>query len=78
MNRKYREEKDTMGVVQVPENAYYGAQTQRAADNFSISGLTFPPSFIKALSMIKKHAAQVNQISRFSCQIDLISHLAIG
>jgi len=61
MNRKYREEKDTMGVVQVPENAYYGAQTQRAADNFSISGLTFPPSFIKALSMIKKHAAQVNQ-----------------
>ncbi len=60
MGTKYREEKDTMGTVQVPENAYYGAQTQRAAENFSISGLTLSPSFIKALSMIKKHAARVN------------------
>ena len=60
MSTKYREEKDTMGVVRVPKDAYYGAQTQRAAENFRISGLTFPPSFIKALSMIKKHAARVN------------------
>jgi fumarate hydratase, class II len=57
---KYREEKDTMGTVQVPEDAYYGAQTQRAVNNFSISGLVFPPSFIRALGLIKKHAAVVN------------------
>lgn len=60
MEIKYREEKDTMGTVRVPENAYYGAQTQRAAENFSISGLTLSSSFIKALGMIKKHAARVN------------------
>ncbi|UCF57307.1 MAG: class II fumarate hydratase [Deltaproteobacteria bacterium] len=57
---KSREEKDTMGTVLVPVEAYYGAQTQRAVENFSISGLTFPSSFIKAIGMIKKHAAQVN------------------
>lgn len=57
---KYREEKDTMGTVQVPENAYYGAQTRRAADNFPISGITFPSVFIHALALIKKYAAQVN------------------
>jgi fumarate hydratase class II len=57
---KYREERDTMGTVLVPEGAYFGAQTQRAVENFCISGLTFPPSFIKSLGLIKKHAAQVN------------------
>ena len=58
---KYREEKDSMGAVQVLEEAYYGAQTQRAADNFNISGLTLPFSFVKAISLIKKHAATVNR-----------------
>jgi fumarate hydratase class II len=57
---KSRKEKDTMGPVLVPEQAYYGAQTQRAVENFDISGLTFPLPFIKALGMIKKHAARVN------------------
>ncbi len=56
----YREEADTMGTVLVPEDAYYGAQTQRAVENFSLSGLRLPPSFIRALGMIKKHAAAVN------------------
>jgi fumarate hydratase class II len=56
----YREEIDTMGTVMVPEDAYYGAQTQRAVENFSISKLKFDPSFISALGMIKKHAARVN------------------
>jgi len=56
-----REEKDTMGTVRVPENAYYGAQTQRAVENFPISGLRFPPEFIHALALIKKCAAQVNK-----------------
>ncbi|EFK11803.1 fumarate hydratase [delta proteobacterium NaphS2] len=58
---KYREEQDTMGTVRVPETAYYGAQTQRAKENFAISDLRFPHSFYKALGMIKKHAARVNK-----------------
>jgi fumarate hydratase class II len=57
---KYRIEQDSMGEVKVPEDAYYGAQTQRARDNFSVSTLRFPPCFIKAVALIKKHAAQVN------------------
>jgi fumarate hydratase, class II len=57
---KYRIEQDSMGEVKVPEDAYYGAQTQRARDNFSVSTLRFPPCVIKAVALIKKHAAQVN------------------
>ena len=60
MIMKSRKETDTMGTVLVPEVAYYGAQTQRAAENFDISGLTLPSPFIRALGMIKKHAARVN------------------
>jgi fumarate hydratase, class II len=56
----YREESDTMGTIQVPADAYYGAQTQRAANNFAISGQVFPSSFFVALGLIKKNAAQVN------------------
>ena len=57
---KFRIERDTMGEVQVPKEAYYGAQTQRAVDNFQVSGISFPRVFIKALGLIKKHAARVN------------------
>jgi len=57
----FREEKDTMGAVKVPERAYYGAQTQRAVENFPISGLTFPPEFIHALALIKACSARVNK-----------------
>jgi len=57
---KYRIEQDSMGEVKVPEDAYYGAQTQRARENFSISTLQFPSCFIKAIALIKKHAARVN------------------
>jgi fumarate hydratase class II len=57
----YRVEQDSMGKVQVPESAYYGAQTQRAVENFIVSGLRFPKSMIRALGMIKKHAAFVNR-----------------
>jgi fumarate hydratase, class II len=56
----YRIEQDSMGDVMVPAEAYYGAQTQRAVDNFTVSGLRFPPPFIHALGLIKKHAAFVN------------------
>ena len=48
------------GEVKVPENAKYGAQTQRAHDNFPISGIRFTRAFIKALGIVKKNAAQVN------------------
>ncbi len=57
---KYRDEKDSMGTVRVPADAYYGSQTQRAADNFPISSLRFPPAFIQALALVKKCAARVN------------------
>ena len=57
---QYRIEKDSMGEMKVPENAYWGAQTQRAVENFPISGLRFPRSFIRALGMIKFAAAEVN------------------
>ncbi len=55
-----RKEKDTMGVVKLPDNAYYGAQTQRAIENFPISGMTISKSMIRALGIIKRSAAVVN------------------
>ena len=62
---KYRTEKDTMGEVNVPEAALWGAQTQRALENFSISGVKFAfpfgRSFIQALGVIKFSAAATNQ-----------------
>jgi fumarate hydratase class II len=54
-------EKDSMGEIEVPADAYYGASTQRAVLNFPISGQTFPRRFIQALGMIKKAAAQTNR-----------------
>ncbi|MEE8197246.1 MAG: lyase family protein, partial [Acidiferrobacterales bacterium] len=60
MSGEYRIETDSMGEVQVPANAEYGAQTQRAVDNFPISGLRLPTAFIKALGLIKRAAARVN------------------
>jgi fumarate hydratase class II len=50
-----------MGEIQVPKDAYYGAQTQRAVENFPISGIGFPPQFIRALGLIKYAAAAANQ-----------------
>jgi fumarate hydratase class II len=55
-----RTEYDTMGAVQVPDNAYYGAQTQRAVENFPISGKTMPPALIHALGLVKWAAAKAN------------------
>jgi fumarate hydratase class II len=58
---KTRVERDSMGEMQVPANAYYGASTQRAVLNFPISDLRFPRQFIQALGQIKQAAAQVNE-----------------
>jgi fumarate hydratase, class II len=55
-----RIERDSMGPVEVPVDAYYGGQTMRAVQNFPISALRFPRAFIKALGQIKLAAAQVN------------------
>ncbi len=55
-----RTERDSMGEVQVPDGAYYGASTQRAVDNFPISNLRFGRTFIWALGLIKASAAVVN------------------
>ena len=55
-----RIEKDSMGEMKVPADSYYGAQTQRAVENFRISGIRFSRRFIQALGMIKRAAAKVN------------------
>ena len=57
---EYRIEKDSMGELQVPAEAAYGAQTQRAVDNFPISGITMPESFIQALGLVKQACANAN------------------
>ena len=61
MSDGYRIERDSLGEVKVPEEALYGAQTQRAYENFPISGQRFGRRFIQALGVIKKSAALTNQ-----------------
>lgn len=56
----FRVEKDTMGEVQVPEMAYWGAQTQRSIENFRIGGQRLPEALIRAMAMVKKAAALTN------------------
>ena len=57
----YRIERDSLGEIQVPADAYWGAQTQRAIENFPVSGITFGRRFIRALGIVKKAAAQTNR-----------------
>ena len=61
MTPAFRIERDTMGEMRVPADMLYGAQTARAVDNFPISRLRFPRSFIRALGLIKSAAAKVNR-----------------
>ena len=56
-----RIERDSMGEMEVPDDALWGAQTQRAVRNFPISGLRFSRSFLRALALIKRSAAEVNE-----------------
>ncbi|PKI18192.1 class II fumarate hydratase [Colwellia sp. 12G3] len=60
MDSKYRIENDSLGEVKVPLQALYGAQTQRALDNFKISNLIMPRRFIQSLGLIKAAAAKLN------------------
>ncbi len=57
---EFRIEKDSLGEVKVPKDALYGAQTQRAVENFPVSGIRFPRVFIRALGLIKAVSAEVN------------------
>ncbi len=57
----FRTEKDSLGEVRVPVDAWYAAQTQRAVDNFPISGIRFPRRFIEALGTVKLAAAKANE-----------------
>src|SRR5437879_5047851 len=58
---EFRIEKDSMGDVKVPAQAYYGAQTQRAVENFPISGQPLPGALIRALGLVKVAAAVANR-----------------
>jgi fumarate hydratase class II len=60
MNNEHRIETDSMGEMRVPLTSYYGAQTARAIENFPVSNLRLPRRFIRALGLIKKHAAATN------------------
>ena len=61
MSDEFRTESDSLGEMQVPANAYWGAQTQRAIENFPISGISFGRRFIRALGVVKTGAAQANR-----------------
>ena len=60
-NDEFRVEEDSLGEMRVPADAYWGAQTQRAVQNFPISGITFGRRFVRALGVVKKAAAQANR-----------------
>ncbi|HYW02771.1 MAG TPA: class II fumarate hydratase [Gammaproteobacteria bacterium] len=59
--QEFRVEHDSMGELQVPADALWGAQTQRAVENFPVSGLRMPRQFIRALGLIKASAAETNR-----------------
>src|SRR5512135_2245719 len=61
MSEEFRIEKDSLGEMRVPADAYYGAQTQRAVMNFPISGMRPYPAFIWSMATIKRAAAEVNR-----------------
>jgi aspartate ammonia-lyase len=56
-----RQEKDSLGFVEVPERAYYGAQTARAVENYPISGMHASPILTRAFGMVKRAAAEANK-----------------
>ena len=60
MTEEYRTERDSLGEMQVPADAYWGAQTQRAIENFPISNRRFSRRFVRALGVVKKAAARAN------------------
>src|SRR5262249_51222435 len=60
-SRTFRTERDPLGEMQVPADAYYGVQTQRAVENFPISGMRAPSDLVTATVLVKQAAALANQ-----------------
>ena len=60
LNKQFRIEKDSMGPIKVPKEVYYGAQTQRAIENFQISGWRFQNELIHAFGLIIYASAKTN------------------
>ena len=58
--KEYRKENDSMGEIKVPADRHWGAQTQRAIENFNISGITMPPEFLQALGLLKWAVSSAN------------------
>ena len=79
MSGKYRIERDSLGEVQVPDDALYGAQTRRALENIVISGIRMPERFICSLGLIKAAAAQANSdLGELDAEIaQAVSHAAM-
>ena len=81
---KMRSVKDSMGELEVPESASYGAQTQRAMDNFPVSGLTMPSAFLQALGRVKLACAEANKkigaLDEARCQVivDICQNMISG
>jgi fumarate hydratase class II len=69
---EFRVERDSLGEVKVPAGAYYAAQTQRAVENFPISGQPMPPEFLHALGHVKAAAARVN------CELGVLDEARAG
>ncbi|MDG5776025.1 class II fumarate hydratase [Haloarculaceae archaeon H-GB2-1] len=84
MSEDYRTERDSLGEMDVPADAYWGAQTQRAVENFPISGITFGRRFVRALGVVKKAAAQANRDlglideEKAACIIDAADEVIAG
>ena len=60
IEKNLRVERDSMGEISIPQDAYWGAETQRAIENFPVSGLHFPRKFIKAIGLVKKASSMAN------------------
>ncbi len=60
---RYRKEKDVLGYVEIPAEAYYGSETQRALDNFPVSGISLPAVFMHWYAVLKRSAAEANMLS---------------
>jgi aspartate ammonia-lyase len=66
ISNKFRQEKDSIGIKEIPADVYYGVQTARAVENYPISGMRANPSLIRAIGMVKYSAAEANK------QLDLV------
>src|SRR5690242_21951827 len=61
MAQQFRQEKDSIGIKEIPADVYYGVQTARAVENYPISGMRANPTLIRAIWMVKYAAAQANK-----------------